>query len=158
MYTCVLTHPRFVEDLQRWYCIYTYMYIHKYVHICICTHSEFVEDLQRAYCIYVHICIYVWICVYIYIHTSRVRGRLAAFILEGAPNAYNCVRWSVFSSLPGHERGYVCCSVLQFVAVWCSVVQCGAEWCSVVWCVCTRAFDDLFLVARPCKGVFIDWL
>jgi len=30
---------------------------------------------------------------------------------------------------------YVCCSVLQCVAVWCSVVQCVAECCRVLQCV-----------------------
>ena len=53
---------------------------------------------------------------------------------------------------------WVCCSVVQFVAVWCSLLQCGAVCCSVVqlvavWCSLLQCFAVSIIVHCFCNVV-----
>ena len=79
---------------------------------------------------YIHICICICLCIYMYIY---IYSHVYTYILhrKGEFDEYMQSHFlKVLSTLGGLSEnllvGYMCCSVLQRVAVCCSVLQCDA--------------------------------
>jgi len=109
------------------------MYV--YMCMCMCVYACVYKCARKIIC--VRVCMYN--CVYIYVvgwsEWCRAESTPPCSIKAFDRPCDNAIWWKgklLSNALLQHG---MCCSVLQFVAMWCIVLQCVAVCCSVLQCV-----------------------